>query len=184
MTRTITQPDKAEPCRNPACRHAYAEHTGPAAGCGKQDCPCRAFDLRTIPPQWPCAHCHHPFSEHREENTGCSVELTVGRVPSFERGGVCPCSGYVYQPAPEPEPKEPETLDGPAMYAEALGYLRLARTATSPLVESEALAKAHVYFAGATAAALAEVVIDHGTDVTPAGRWTAAMLGQDLPEGP
>lgn len=136
-----------------------------------------------IPPEWPCRRCEHPFSEHREEDTGCSVELTTGRVPSFDLAGVCSCSGFVYEPASEPEPApEPELLDGPRLLADALGYVRLARTASSPLVEEAALRKAASYFAGASALALAEIAVDQITNDNRVNRWYAALHGADLPE--
>lgn len=135
-----------------------------------------------IPPQHPCRRCEHPAELHTP-GVGCQVELTQGRVPSFEMGGLCSCPSFVYEPASEPEPApEPELLDGPRMLADALGYVRLARTASSPLVEDAALAKASAYFAGASALALAEIAVDQITNDNRVNRWYAALHGADLPE--
>lgn len=143
-------------------------------------------------PGWPCRRCEHPYSEHREEGTGCSVEFgKAGRVPSTAFGGVCSCSSFVFEPASESEQQPelpPETLDGPAMYAEALGYLRLARGQRAGLdeyFERHCLTRAGVYFAGAQAAALATLVADNGTGDIDEQRWRAALAGEDtLPEVP
>jgi hypothetical protein len=135
-----------------------------------------------IPPEWPCRRCEHPYSAHAPEGD-CGVELATSRVPSFDMGGVCSCASFVYEPASEPEPApEPELLDGPRMLADALGYVRLARTASSPLVEDAALAKATAYFAGASTLALAEIAVDQVTNNDRVNRWYAALHGADLPE--
>jgi hypothetical protein len=135
-----------------------------------------------IPPNHPCRRCEHPFASHAPVGE-CEVELTQSAVPSFDFGSRCPCAAFVYEPASEPEPApEPEVLDGPKMLADALGYVRLARTTSSPLIEDAALAKASAYFAGASALALAEIAVDQIANDGRVNRWYAALHGADLPE--
>lgn len=136
-------------------------------------------------PNDPCRRCGHPYSEHREEGTGCSVEFgKLGRVPTVSLGNACLCEAFIFEPPSEPAPPPgPELLDGPAMYAEGLGYLRIARRTSNEFVESAALHRAAAHFAGATAAVMAELAIDSGTDDVAEARWRAALLGDELPEG-
>lgn len=108
---------------------------------------------------------------------GVAEYLTV---PPAERGTDSQSGGS--HAAPESEQEPPEKLDGPAMYAEGLGYLRLARSASNEYVERDALARAVAYFAGAQAAAMAAVVADNGTGDLDERRWRAAVAGDDLPE--
>lgn len=139
-----------------------------------------------VPMSWPCRRCEHPRSAHAvgAEVERCEVELSPSAVPSLTLGSVCPCPGFVSYEEPEPdEAPASEVLDGPAMYAEALGCIRLARAASSPLVEEATMRRAQSYFAGASAAALAAIVIENGTGDIDEQRWRAALAGEaELPE--
>lgn len=136
-------------------------------------------------PSDPCRRCEHPFSQHAEMGE-CTVELSKSAVPGLDFGGVCPCAGFVFEPATESPEDEPELLDGPAMYAEALGYVRIARTCRGPgatHIETDALNKAATYFAGAAAAAMGMIVAENGTGDIHERRWRAALADEDtLPE--
>lgn len=142
-------------------------------------------------PGWPCRRCEHPYSEHREEGTGCSVEFgKAGRVPSTAFGGVCSCSSFVFEPIKEfSEPNLTEVIDGPFLLAEGVGYLRMARgvhaTGVNEYFEKHCIERAAAYFAGAQAFALATLVADNGTGDIDEQRWRAALAGEDtLPEVP
>ncbi|HET9144115.1 hypothetical protein [Actinophytocola sp.] len=136
----------------------------------------------------PCRRCEHPRSAHFGEGpngTGCTVEFgKAGRVPTTALGGVCPCHNFVFAPAAEqPEESEPEQLDGPKMYADGLGYLRLARSSSVPHVVREACDRARTHFAGAQAFVLGRIAIDNGVGDLEERRWLAALAGEDeLPE--
>jgi hypothetical protein len=110
--------------------------------------------------------------------------LTISSVPSLDFGNTCPCAAFWHIPEPDklPEP-EPELLDGPRMLADALCYVRLARVASSPVIEQEMLSRAMPYFAGASAAAMAGLAADNGTGDITERRWRAALAGEaELPE--
>lgn len=144
-------------------------------------------------PSDPCRRCEHPYSEHREENTGCSVEFgKAGRVPNTAFGGVCPCESYVFDPADASEDateSDPELLDGPAMYALARDHMRKLRAKEanrfhrSFAEERHELEHAMLYFAGAQASVLGRLAIDNGNGDLEERRWQAALAGKDLPEG-
>lgn len=134
-----------------------------------------------------CRRCDHPLSEHigdtPSDATVCRVELTKSSVPSLDFGGRCPCPSFVFDPPIESTDLVADMLDGPAMYAEALGYLRLARTATHPHTEQQALMRASTYFAGASAFAMGVLSADNGVGDIIERRWLAALTGADtLPE--
>lgn len=141
-----------------------------------------------IDPNEPCRRCGHVLTGHSGPGTRCEVELSKGgRVPTLASAGVCPCVSFVRAPLPDypADSGEPELLDGPAMYAEGLGYLRLARVASAYSTEREMLSKAATYFAAASAAALGEVVAENGTGDLTERRWRAALAGGiELPESP
>jgi hypothetical protein len=135
-------------------------------------------------PNDPCRRCEHPFSEHSDRGD-CQVELSTGRVPTLATGGVCQCASFEFEPyagPPEEMPDRP-ALDGPAMYAEALGYLKLAIGTSNEYAERLALVKASTYFAGASAYAMGVLSADNGTGDITERRWLAALAGEDvLPE--
>lgn len=139
-------------------------------------------------PNDPCRRCQHPLSmhigDHPGDVTSCQVELTLTAVPSLDFGSKCPCTFFVFQPPgePESEPAEPELLDGPALYAEALGYVRLARAASSPHMERDALEKARTYFEGASAFVLGRLAVENGIGDLEERRWLAALADQELPD--
>lgn len=142
----------------------------------------------TIDPTWPCRRCQHPYEAH-DGMGACTVEFSPTSVPSTQLGESCPCAAFVYEPASEPgpgprpwAPGEPELLDGPAMYERGRVLLQRAVTTTSYSMQREAFINAATFFAGAQAAALAEIVIENGTGDLAERRWAAALAGEGLPE--
>jgi hypothetical protein len=137
-----------------------------------------------IPPTWPCRRCEHSYAAH-DDRGACTVEFSPGAVPSTQLGNTCSCAAYVYEPAtpdPEPGPTLPEVLDGPAMYERGRVLLQRAVTTASYSAQREAFINAATFFAGAQAAALAEIAIDNGTGDLAERRWSAALAGEALPE--
>lgn len=138
-------------------------------------------------PNDPCRRCEHPYSEHyRDGDHACAVEFgKAGRVPTTALGRVCDCKSFVFEPASEESEPAPDSpiLDGPFMYAEALGYLKLAISTSNEYTERLALVKASTYFAGASAYAMGVLSADNGTGDITERRWLAALAGEDmLPE--
>ena len=174
MTISIQGSDEKDLCRDPACKHHAFKHRATDGGCVEEGCGCKEYTV--IPPNWPCRRCEHPSSEHREENGGCSVELSPTSVPSLDLGRPCSCRSFVFEPAPQARfTPEPEWLDGPAMLADGLKTLSAIKARSMGNVEW-----AMACFAGATAAAMAELAIDNATGDIAERRWRAALAGAPL----
>jgi hypothetical protein len=78
-------------------------------------------------------------------------------------------------------PEQAPKLDGPEMYHHGLVLLGEATATTNEYTQREAFANAGVFFAGAQAAALAQITAEGGIGDLRERRWQAALAGEPLP---